>query len=289
MKKKFISILLALSLLLSLSSNVFAKSSSPVVTTNDNVLIDYHSDGHHYVITYDELSGNKIIQEYKDGTLVQKNVIQPSNPTLVNVETNINGSSSKSQFETTDIIKTKVASPSSISLDSPGTDFHGYFLGSIFYSWQNNVSLVTGRYTAHISYKTHTPRPAEYVTNGWSGPAVNLVTAIIGVIVVPKSVLIGILLAYGINAAGNAYVNNVSMDLRCTATDYDVMITDADNTDLYCPYWGTCYVANDNLHGIYNQRYYDGYCPQQWKEKWWTDNVVYGLGRGNIYNVSYSN
>ena len=202
------------------------------------------------------------------------------------------GGSFKTQYRATDIVKASNGNnsnvpDSSIKIlnSSLAASSLGTYFGSIYYDWQDSGSLQTDRYGADLFYSATRTYHTTYTVNNWSGSVVNLITAIIGGISVPYGIAVKILVGLGINTVGSAIVDHFSEHLACDRNDYVVNARDIYNSNLTAMARGSKYKITDDEHT--GECYYEGHCPQQWKEQWWTEDMIYALGRGNIYNIAH--
>jgi hypothetical protein len=256
MKKKMMSLALALVMCFTLSVPAFAASD----VVNDSVLI--YECGDVTIYSLEKPNGDVELSQYESNELVQRDTINSNRTGVVVREFFKNGTAIGSDIlHVNDYI---AISESPVQM--PALQRANTLAGTINYRATYNTGYVY--YGARCQYNTINVGQTTYTINQNGGAFVDLVSLVVGAISLPSFLasefVQALLVGLGISVASGAIKGQVSDTVACIETVYNWTWTDTTNSSNYEMVSGARYYVNDTKSAVKGKNYYDGFVPQDW-------------------------
>lgn len=258
--RSIISMILVLSLSFSMTLTSFAAAKSN--RTFDKVTL--YEDGETTVEMYTDASGNRILNQYLNGTLVQRNTLLASNPNII--KRNF-FDSSVTRSTASDIINIEQYGRLTRSTNQETQPYALQTAGTVKY----RAALDTGYiyYGLKCTYDTKNLGATTYTINNFLGRVVDLITLLVGAFQLPnivaKPFVDALIKGLGITVASGVIKEAVTDTVSCLKTQYTWNLIDTTSASHKKTVYGYKYYITDVKSAAKNNNYYEGYIPKDWK------------------------
>lgn len=278
--QSFISILLVFSLLASMTLTSFATAKNNKV--GDKVTL--YEDHETIVEMYTDLSGNRILNQYLNGTLIQRDTLLTSSPNSIKRDFFDDSVTRKSSSDVIYIEQYgKLTSDNNERVQPCAVQT----AGTIKY----RAALDTGYiyYGLKCTYDTKNLGSTTYTINNFVGRMVDLIALVVGALTLPNIVaeafLDALIKGLGITVASGMIKNAVTDTVSCIKTQYTWNLVDTTAASHQKNVYGYKYYITDVKSAAKNNNYYEGYVPKDWKTQSLAVNFHNEMFTYNAWNV----
>lgn len=278
--QSFISILLVFSLLASMTLTSFATAKNNKV--GDKVTL--YEDHETIVEMYTDLSGNRILNQYLNGKLIQRDTLLTSSPNSIKRDFFDDSVTRKSSSDVIYIEQYgKLTSDNNERVQPCAVQT----AGTIKY----RAALDTGDiyYGLKCTYDTKNLGSTTYTINNFVGRMVDLIALVVGALTLPNIVaeafLDALIKGLGITVASGMIKNAVTDTVSCIKTQYTWNLVDTTAASHQKNVYGYKYYITDVKSAAKNNNYYEGYVPKDWKTQSLAVNFHNEMFTYNAWNV----
>ena len=273
--QSFISILLVFSLLASMTLTSFATAKNNKV--GDKVTL--YEDHETIVEMYTDLSGNRILNQYLNGKLIQRDTLLTSSPNSIKRDFFDDSVTRKSSSDVIYIEQYgKLTSDNNERVQPCAVQTAGTikYRGYIYYGLK-------------CTYDTKNLGSTTYTINNFVGRMVDLIALVVGALTLPNIVaeafLDALIKGLGITVASGMIKNAVTDTVSCIKTQYTWNLVDTTAASHQKNVYGYKYYITDVKSAAKNNNYYEGYVPKDWKTQSLAVNFHNEMFTYNAWNV----
>lgn len=252
--KKITSLFLALCLVFSLTTSVFATSRDEIYTEGEKN-VSYES-GNVSIKTYNTPDGSLVFAEYHGGILAQRYMVL--NDGSIEYEIFKEGEADKGTISPSDygtVYRVPVISPNAGAVSAGTINYRALYGGSYVY------------YGARCSYTSKVTPNTFFETDGFKGSLVKLASVIASSFGLSTGddlldFLVALCQSAGITISGGMLQEKLDTTLACSRTDYDWTCVDTTNSNNYAKFSGTEFVIRETNSSRNGETIYEGYTPK---------------------------
>lgn len=246
--------------------------------------VTLYEDHETIVEMYTDLSGNRILNQYLNGKLIQRDTLLTSSPNSIKRDFFDDSVTRKSSSDVIYIEQYgKLASDNNERVQPCAVQT----AGTIKY----RAALDTGYiyYGLKCTYDTKNLGSTTYTINNFVGRMVDLIALVVGALTLPNIVaeafLDALIKGLGITVASGMIKNAVTDTVSCIKTQYTWNLVDTTAASHQKNVYGYKYYITDVKSAAKNNNYYEGYVPKDWKTQSLAVNFHNEMFTYNAWNV----